>query len=85
MHKLDSVGVGGVMVGEICYLGVDQGGRRARPLQGPGRDGDASAVDAIAVGPGVIHCPLDKNIERVHRLLLGSLLPLRIVFPLKLT
>ncbi len=42
-------------------------------------------MDAIAVRPRVVHCPLDENIGRVYRLLLGSLRPLRIVSPLKLT
>ena len=78
MHKLDSVGFGGAMVGEICYLGVDQGGQW-------GRDVDASAVDVITIGSGVVHCPPSEKIRRVHRSRLGSLLPLRIVFPLKLT
>ena len=27
MHKLDNVCFGGAMVGEICYLGIDQGGQ----------------------------------------------------------
>ena len=36
MHKLDSVGFGGAMVGEICYLGVDLGGQWGMTFTGAG-------------------------------------------------
>ncbi len=69
------------MLEKISTSGWIEGVNEAQHLQGPGCDGDASVVDTIAVCPGVVHCPPNENIGRVHRSLLGSLLPLRIVFP----
>ena len=70
---------------EFASSGGIEGGDGARSLLGPGCDAVDAALDAIAAGPRVVFCPLDENIRRVHRLLLGSFVHLRIVFPLKLT
>jgi hypothetical protein len=56
----------------------------ARPLQWPGHDGVNS--DTTKLDLGVVHSPSSPwKMGSVHRLLVGSLYPIRIVFPLKLT
>ncbi len=75
--------------------GGTKGGCGAQPLQGPGHDGVDSNTRWPFCGmalwgltesdPGVVHSPSSLKMGSVQRSLVGSLYPVRIVFPLNLT
>ncbi len=85
MHEFYSICFGGLVIQERRkFWWQHKGGGGAQPSQGPGCD--VVNLDTTKSDLGVVHSPSSPwKMGSVHRLLVGSLYPVRIVLPLKLT